>query len=174
MLPGRQTKIVDTVHITNYGWRGFYRGWIGLVLSGSRRFSVDETGWHGWSGTSAPRQQPRDRNLCRWIDDRGILRRSSAGLPPPGTLDFGKYGFVLGDIAGEAIAVSAQGKQIVGQAAGSSGSGLAFYASTTRGMKSLGTLGGTDQSVAVGVSDTGIVIGARINSYTWTRSSFSK
>ena len=83
----------------------------------------------------------------------------------------GKMDLFLGDVPGEAIGVSSQGRQIVGQAAGS-GNGIAFYASETSGMKSLGVLGGTDQSVAVGVSDTGIVIGASISSYTWVSQPF--
>jgi uncharacterized membrane protein len=81
----------------------------------------------------------------------------------------------LGDgMAGEAIAVSSDGSQIAGQAADSTGNGRAFYYTATGGLVSLGVLSGnnTDQSVAVGVSDNGIVIGASINTFSWTSQPF--
>ena len=81
----------------------------------------------------------------------------------------------LGDnVAGEAIAVSSDGSQIVGQAADSTGNGRAFYYSTTGGLQSLGVLSGnsSDQSVAFGLSDGGLVIGASINPFTWTSQPF--
>ena len=64
----------------------------------------------------------------------------------------GSTDLFLGDIAGEAIAVSTDGAQIVGQAADSSGNGRAFYYAGTGGLVSLGVLSGnhTDQRVAVG------------------------
>ena len=76
----------------------------------------------------------------------------------------------LGDsVPGEAIGVSSDGAQIVGQAADSTGNGRAFYYSSAGGLVNLGVLSGntTDQSVAIGVSDNGIVIGASINTFNW-------
>jgi uncharacterized membrane protein len=75
----------------------------------------------------------------------------------------GSTDIFLGDVPGEAIGVSSDGSQIAGQAADSTGNGV-----------SLGVLSGnkTDQSVAVGVSDNGIVIGASINSFTWASQPF--
>jgi uncharacterized membrane protein len=86
----------------------------------------------------------------------------------------GSTDLFLGDIAGEAIAVTTDGAQIVGQAADSTGNGRAFYYTGTGGLVSLGVLSGnhTDQSVAVGVSDNGIVIGASINSFTFASQPF--
>jgi uncharacterized membrane protein len=79
----------------------------------------------------------------------------------------------LGDGAnGEAIAVSSLGTQIVGQAVDSSQSGRAFYYTVAGGSRSLGSLIGFDQSVATGVSDNGIVIGACTNSFLWTSAPF--
>jgi probable HAF family extracellular repeat protein len=86
----------------------------------------------------------------------------------------GSTDLFLGDIAGEAIAVSSNGAQIVGQAADSTGNGRAFYYTDSGGLVDLGVLSGnkTDQSVAVGVSDNGIVIGASINSFTFSSKPF--
>ncbi len=86
----------------------------------------------------------------------------------------GSTDIFLGDIAGEAIGVSSDGSQIAGQAADSTGNGRAFYYTDAGGLVSLGVLSGnkTDQSVAVGVSDNGIVIGASINSFTWASQPF--
>jgi uncharacterized membrane protein len=81
----------------------------------------------------------------------------------------------LGDnVPGEAIAVSSDGSQIVGQAPDSTGNGRAFYYTTSDGMLSLGVLSGnkTDESVAIGVSDNGIVIGASISPFSWTSHPF--
>jgi len=77
--------------------------------------------------------------------------------------------FLGNDIAGEAIGVSTDGSQIVGQAADSTGNGRGFYYSNAGGLVNLGVLSGndTDQSVAIGVSDNGIVIGASINTFNW-------
>src|SRR5262249_34865575 len=73
------------------------------------------------------------------------------------------------DIPGEAIGVSTDGSQIVGQAADSTGNGRGFYYSNAGGLVHLGVLSGndTDQSVAIGVSYNGIVIGASINTFNW-------
>lgn len=86
----------------------------------------------------------------------------------------GSTDLFLGDVAGEAIAVSSDGSQIVGQAADSTGNGRAFYYSATGGLVDLGVLSGnsSDQSVATGVSDNGIVIGASINPFNWTSQPF--
>ena len=86
----------------------------------------------------------------------------------------GSTDLFLGDIAGEAIGVSSNGAQIAGQAADSTGNGRAFYYTDSDGLVDLGVLSGnkTDQSVAVGVSDNGIVIGASINSFTWASHPF--
>ena len=75
---------------------------------------------------------------------------------------------------GEGIGVSTDGSQIVGQAADSTGNGRAFYYSNAGGLVNLGVLSGnsTDQSVAIGVSDNGIVIGASINTFLWTSAPF--
>ena len=78
----------------------------------------------------------------------------------------GSTDLFLGDIAGEAIAVSTDGAQIVGQAADSSGNGRAFYYAGTGGLVSLGVFERQshrpERSGRVGVSDDGIVIGASI------------
>lgn len=87
----------------------------------------------------------------------------------------GSTDLFLGDaMAGEAIAVSTDGSQIVGQAADSTGNGRAFYYTNTGGLINLGVLSGntTDQSVAFGLSDSGIVIGASINTFFWTSQPF--
>jgi len=80
----------------------------------------------------------------------------------------------LGDVSGEAIAVSSDGSQIVGQAPDSTGNGRAFYYTNAGGFVPLGVLSHNkiDQSVAVGVSDQGIVIGASINPIYWTSQPF--
>ena len=80
----------------------------------------------------------------------------------------------LGDVPGEAIGVSSDGKQVVGQAPDSTGNGRAFYYSDATGMTPLGVLTGnsTDQSVAIGLSDSGVVIGASMNPFTWTSQPF--
>jgi uncharacterized membrane protein len=86
----------------------------------------------------------------------------------------GSTDLFLGNVPGEAIAVSSDGSQIVGQAADSTGNGRAFYYTATGGLVSMGVLTGnkTDQSVALGVSDTGVAIGASINPFTWTSQPF--
>ncbi len=87
----------------------------------------------------------------------------------------GSTDLFLGDgMAGEAIAVSSDGSKIVGQAADSTGNGRAFYYSGTGGLVNLGVLSGntSDQSVATGVSDNGIVIGASINPFNWSSQPF--
>ncbi len=80
----------------------------------------------------------------------------------------------LGDIPGEAIGVSSDGSQIVGQAADSTGNGRAFYYTNSGGLIDLGVLSNNsfDQSVAIGVSDNSIVIGASINTKVWTSQPF--
>jgi len=82
--------------------------------------------------------------------------------------------FLGDDMPGEGIGVSTDGSQIVGQAADSTGNGRAFYYSNAGGLVNLGVLSGnsTDQSVAIGVSDNGIVIGASINTFLWTSAPF--
>ncbi|MGH9494863.1 MAG: hypothetical protein ACRD3B_07700, partial [Candidatus Sulfotelmatobacter sp.] len=73
--------------------------------------------------------------------------------------------FLGEDIAGEAIAVSSDGSQIVGQAADNTGIGRGFYHTNAGGEVSLGVLNpnSTDESVAFGISDTGVAIGADID-----------
>lgn len=82
--------------------------------------------------------------------------------------------FLGDDMAGEAIAVSSDGSQIAGQAADSTGMGRAFYYSKTGGEVSLGVLShnSIDQSVAFGVSDTGVVIGASIDIFDFSSEPF--
>jgi len=82
--------------------------------------------------------------------------------------------FVGDNVAGEAIAVTSDGAQIVGQATDASGVGRAFYYTASDGILSLGVLSGnrTDESVATGVSDNGIVIGASISPFSWTSHPF--
>jgi probable HAF family extracellular repeat protein len=86
----------------------------------------------------------------------------------------GSTDLFLGNIAGEAIGVSSDGSQITGQAADSTGNGRAFYYTSTGGLVDLGVLSGnkTDQSVGIGVSDNGIVIGASINNFTFSSQPF--
>ena len=80
----------------------------------------------------------------------------------------------LGAVAGEAIAASSDGAQIVGQAADSTGNGRAFFYSKADGLIDLGVLSGNkvDQSVAFGLSDNGIVIGSSTNPFSWTSKPF--
>jgi uncharacterized membrane protein len=82
--------------------------------------------------------------------------------------------FLGKDIPGEAIAVSSNGSRIVGQAADSTGNGRAFFYSARSGLVPMGVLSGntTDQSVATGVSDNGIVIGASIDTFTFLSQPF--
>jgi len=77
---------------------------------------------------------------------------------------------------GEATAVSSDGSQIVGQAADTSGYGRAFYYTNANGLVDIGTISGgpTDQSVATGISDNGLVVGwsgdpfgAGIEAFLW-------
>jgi len=87
----------------------------------------------------------------------------------------GSTDLFLGDgIPGEAIGVSSDGSQIVGQAADSTGIGRAFYYTNSGGLIDLSALDrhSPDQSVAIGVSDNGIVIGADINTTVWTSQPF--
>jgi probable HAF family extracellular repeat protein len=87
----------------------------------------------------------------------------------------GSTDLFLGDsMPGEAIGVSSDGSQIVGQAADSTGNPRGFYYTDAGGLVSLGVLSGnsTDQSVAIGLSDSGIVIGASINTTFWTSQPF--
>jgi probable HAF family extracellular repeat protein len=95
----------------------------------------------------------------------------------------GKYDLFLGSkTIGEATAVNSDGTQIVGQAPGANGYGVAFFYSDKGGLIKLGTLthGTTDQSFANGISDNGRVVGwsgdpfgAGIEAFTWTSSSSS-
>jgi len=95
-----------------------------------------------------------DRQPVRWI----------SGFPD----------LFLGNIPGEAIAASSDGSQIVGQAADSTANGRAFYYGKAGGLIDLGVLSGnkTDQSVAFGLSDKGIVIGSSINPFYWISKPF--
>jgi len=105
----------------------------------------------------------------------GFYEDPTQGFRRPVRWISGTTDLFLGDsLAGEAIAVSTDGSQIVGQAADSTGNGRAFYYTATGGLVSLGVLSGnrSDQSVAIGVSDTGVVIGASINSFSWTSQPF--
>ena len=82
----------------------------------------------------------------------------------------GSTDLFLGDkLAGEAIGVSSDGSKIVGQASDSRGVGRAFYYTLADGLVSLGVLSGnkTDESVATGVSDNGIAIGASMSIFSW-------
>ena len=102
----------------------------------------------------------------------GFWEDSTQGFRQPVRWTSGSADLFLGNVAGEAIAASSDGSQIVGQATDSTGSGRAFYNSASEGLISLGVLKGTDQSVAIGVSDGGLVIGASINSFTWSSQPF--
>lgn len=104
----------------------------------------------------------------------GFYEDPTQGFRRPVRWVNGATDIFLGDIPGEGIAVSTDGKQIVGQAPDSTGNGRAFYYTDALGLVSLGVLSGnsTDQSVATGVSDTGVVIGASTNPFTWTSQPF--
>jgi uncharacterized membrane protein len=82
--------------------------------------------------------------------------------------------FLGRDLPGEAIAVSSNGSQIVGQAVDRTGNPRAFYYSNKSGLRSMGVLSGntTDQSVAFGVADNGVTIGASIDIFTWESKPF--
>jgi len=74
----------------------------------------------------------------------------------------GKHDLFLGaKTIGEATAVNSNGSKIAGQAPDANGNGVAFLYSDKKGLLSLGTInhGPTDQSVANGISDNGIVVG---------------
>jgi probable HAF family extracellular repeat protein len=105
----------------------------------------------------------------------GFYEDPTQGFRRPVRWISGSTDLFLGDaMAGEAIAVSSDGSQIVGQAADSTGNPRAFYYTNAEGLVSLGVLSGnsSDQSVATGVSDNGIVIGASINIFSWTSQPF--
>ncbi len=104
----------------------------------------------------------------------GFYEDPTQGFRRPVRWISGSTDMFLGDIPGEAIAVSSDGSQIVGQAADSTGNGRAFYYTNSGGLTDLGVLTGntTDQSVAIGVSDNGVVIGASINPFSWTSQPF--
>ena len=82
--------------------------------------------------------------------------------------------FLGRDLPGEAIAISSNGSQIVGQAVDSTGNPRGFYYSNKSGLRSTGVLTGntTDQSVATGVADNGLTIGASIDIVTWESKPF--
>jgi uncharacterized membrane protein len=90
----------------------------------------------------------------------------------------GKHDLFLGaSTIGEATAVNSNGTQIVGQAPGSNGYGAAFIYSDKKGLLSIGTLrhSPTEQSVANGISDNGLVVGWSgdpfghgIEAFVWT------
>jgi probable HAF family extracellular repeat protein len=96
----------------------------------------------------------------------------------------GKHDLFLGtNTIGEATAVNSDGTQIVGQAPGANGYGVAFFYSDKGGLIKLGTLthGTTDQSFANGISDNGRVVGwsgdpfgAGIKAFYWTPESGTK
>ena len=104
----------------------------------------------------------------------GFYEDPTQGFRQPVRWINGATDMFLGNVPGEAIAVSSDGKQIVGQAPDSTGNGRAFYYTDAAGLVPMGVLTGntTDQSVAIGVSDAGVVIGASINPFTWTSQSF--
>jgi uncharacterized membrane protein len=74
----------------------------------------------------------------------------------------GKHDLFLGSkTLGEATAVNSDGTQIVGQTYNALGNGIAFLYSDKGGMLSLGTIrhSRTEQSIANGISDNGVVVG---------------
>jgi uncharacterized membrane protein len=105
----------------------------------------------------------------------GFYEDPTQGFRRPVRWISGSTDLFLGDeMAGEAIGVSSDGSQIVGQAANSRGVGTAFYYTPSGGLVLLGVLSGnkTDESVATGVSDNGIVIGASISTFSWASHPF--
>jgi len=104
----------------------------------------------------------------------GFWEDSTQGYRQPVRWSSGAPDLFLGNIPGEAIATSSDGRQIVGQAADSTGNGRAFYYTKSGGLIDLGVIGGnkTDQSVAFGLSDKGLVIGSSINPFFWTSKPF--
>jgi len=92
----------------------------------------------------------------------GFFEHPTQGFRRPVFWRNGKKSLFAGrNTPGEATAVSSDGSVIVGQAADASGYPRTFYYTDTNGLVSLGTISGndTDQSIANGVSDQGIVIG---------------
>ena len=93
----------------------------------------------------------------------------------------GKHDLFLGSkTIGEATAVTSDGTQIVGQSLDARGNGVAFLYSDQGGLLSLGTIrhSRTEQSVANGISDNGVVIGWSgdpfghgIDAFLWTSAS---
>jgi uncharacterized membrane protein len=105
----------------------------------------------------------------------GFYEDPTQGFRRPVRWISGSTDLFLGEeMSGEAIAVSSDGSQIVGQAANSRGVGTAFYYTPSGGLVLLGVLSGnnTDESVATGVSDNGIVIGASISTFSWASHPF--
>ncbi len=104
----------------------------------------------------------------------GFWEDPTMGYRQPVRWVSGASDLFLGNIPGEAIATSSDGSQIVGQAADSTGNGRGFYYTKTGGLIDLGVLSGnkTDQSVAFGLSDSGVVIGTSINPFFWTSKPF--
>jgi len=104
----------------------------------------------------------------------GFWEDAAQGNRQPVRWVSGAADLFLGNIPGEAIATSSYGKQIVGQAADATGNGRAFYYTDGEGLIDIGVLSGnnTDQSVAFGISDQGLVIGSSINPFSWTSKPF--
>src|SRR5271166_1019575 len=104
----------------------------------------------------------------------GFYEDPTQGFRRPVRWIAGSTDIFLGDVPGEAIGVSSDGSQIVGQVVDSTGNPRAFYYSATGGLVSMGVLSGnsTDESVAIGLSDSGVAIGASINPFTWTSQPF--
>jgi uncharacterized membrane protein len=74
----------------------------------------------------------------------------------------GKHDLFVGSKTfGEATAVNSNGTQIVGQIYDNLGNGIAFLYSDLSGLRSLGTIrqSRTEQSIANGISDNGVVVG---------------
>jgi len=104
----------------------------------------------------------------------GFWENSSMGNRQPVRWVSGTPDLFLGEVPGEAIAVSSDGSQIVGQAPDATGNGRAFYYTDAGGLINLGVISGNkvDQSVAFGIADDGVVIGSSINPFLWTSQPF--
>ena len=104
----------------------------------------------------------------------GFFEDPNQGVRQPVRWMHGAADLFLGNVPGEAIGVSSDGTQIVGQAPDNTGNGRAFYYTDAGGLVPLGVLSrnNIDTSVAIGVSDNGLVIGASINPFNWRSTPF--
>ena len=104
----------------------------------------------------------------------GFYEDPTQGFRRPVRWIAGTTDIFLGDLPGEAIAVTSDGSKIVGQVTDSTGIGRPYIYTNADGVVSLGTMSknGIDEGVANGVSDRGVVVGTEINPFYFTTRGF--